>query len=102
MIIAKEKTHTYMTYNKQQKGKLEWKTIYHIVTCYFTVQAVYVIQTCYDLSINTLRLRLDSSRYIYNLVGFNECLHLWWTSLLYRAAHPRAKCYIVSTPHTQG
>jgi len=64
MIIAKRENHTYRTYNKQQKGKLEWKIVYHTITCYFIVQAVYVIQTCYDLSNNTLRPRLDTSGYI--------------------------------------
>ena len=51
----KERKPHDRTYNKQ-KGKLEWKIVYHTVTGYFTVQAVYVNQTCYDFSTNTLRL----------------------------------------------
>ena len=41
----------------------------------------YIIQACYDLSINTLRL--DSTHpNTYNLVGFSGCWHLWWIPLL--------------------
>jgi len=36
MIIAKRENHTSKTYNKQ-KGKLEQKMIYHIVTYNFIV-----------------------------------------------------------------
>jgi len=36
MIIAKgEEPHTKQP--NKQKGKLEYKTIYHTITCYFTV-----------------------------------------------------------------
>jgi len=63
MIIAKgEEPHTKQS--NKQKGKLEYTTVYHTVTCHPTFQLVYIIQTCYDLSNNTLRLRLDSSGYI--------------------------------------
>jgi len=38
-------------------------------------------QTCYDSSLNTLRL--DSTHPdTYNLVRFSGCLHLWWIPLL--------------------
>ena len=40
-----------------------------------------IIQACYDLPINTLRLDLTHPD-TYNLVGFNGCLHLWWIPLL--------------------
>jgi len=42
---------------------------------------IYIIQTCYDFSNNTLDS--DSTHLdIYNLVGFSGCLHLWWITLL--------------------
>jgi len=47
----------------------------------FTIQYTYIIQACYDSSINILRL--DSTHPdTYNLVEFSGCLHLWWIPLL--------------------
>jgi len=46
MIIAKgEEPHTKQS--NKQKGKLEYTTVYHTVTCHPTFQLVYIIQTCY-------------------------------------------------------
>jgi len=75
----KEEPHTRQPYNKQ--GKLEPTTFSHTFKHNFTIQYPYNNQTCYDPSINTLRL--DSTHPdTYNLVGFSGCLHLWWIPLL--------------------
>jgi len=67
--------------NQTSKGKLEPKRFYHAIRYTFTVQYAYIIQACYDLPINTLRLDSTHSD-TYNLVEFSGCLHLWWIPLL--------------------
>ena len=48
MIIVKgEEPHTEQS--NKQKGKLEYKIVYHTDTWYFTNQWIYVNQSCYDL-----------------------------------------------------
>ena len=59
----KERDPHHKTYNKQ-KGKLEQKRIYHKIIYTFTVKYTCIIQACYDLPNNTLRLRHNSSGYI--------------------------------------
>ena len=57
MIITKEReTPGWNTQQTKQKGKLEPKRFYHAIKYTFTVQYTYIIQACYDLPINTLRL----------------------------------------------
>jgi len=53
----REKTTPDRTYNKQ-KGKLEQKRIYHTIIYTSTVKYTYIIQPCYDLPNNTLRLEI--------------------------------------------
>jgi len=79
MIIATvEEQHT--RHSNKQKCKLEPKRFYHVIRYTFTVQYTYIIQACYNLSINTLRL--DSTHPdTYNLVGCSGCSHLWWIPL---------------------
>jgi len=48
MIITKvEEPHTKQP--NKQKGKLEYKTVYHADTFYFTGKLIYVNQSCHDL-----------------------------------------------------
>jgi len=86
MIIATvEEQHTRQSNKK--KGKLELKRFYHAIRYTFTVQYTYIIQACYDLPTNTLRL--DSTHPDkYNLVGFSGCSHLWWIALLSLSCSP--------------
>jgi len=68
-------------------------------------QNTYIIQACYDLSINTLGL--DSTHPdTYDLVGFGGCLHLWWIPLLTLERLTPDICVtsviMNQFPHTQG
>jgi len=85
---------------KQTKGKLELKRFHHAIRYTFTVQYTQIIQACYDLQINTLRIN-STHPDTYNLVGFSGCLHLWWIPLLI----PELCVTSVTMnqfPHTQG
>jgi len=87
-IITKESTTQQITQQRKQ-GKLEHKNHFIKEVRYiFTVHHTYVTQAFYDLPNNTLPL--DSTHPdTYNLVGFGECLHLWWIPLLNSICHAR-------------
>jgi len=89
--------------SNKQKGKLEPKRFYHAIRYTFTVQYIYIIQACYDLPINTLRLDLTHPD-TYNLVGFSECSHLWWIPLLTPELCVTSVTSVTMNqfPHTQG
>ena len=80
IIIAKgEEPHTRQP-NKQQ-GKVEQKQFImqsHVITQskqYLSTNHVMTSQTIHQTQSRLIRIT-------YNLVGFSECLHLWWISLL--------------------
>ena len=80
--IARKNSH--IQHNHAHKtGKLEPTHIHHIVNYIIIISYPCNSQACYDSSFNTLRLDLTHPDiYIYNLVGFSGCLHLWQIPLL--------------------
>jgi len=105
MIIATVEEQQTRQSNKQ-KGKLEPKRFYHAIKYTFTVQYTYIIQACYDLPINTLRLDLTHPD-TYNMDGFSGCSHLWWIPLLTPELCVTSVTSVTSVtmnqfPHTQG
>ena len=80
MIIARKNSH--IQYNHATKWVSQSRQhIHHTVKYIFIIPYPYNNQACYDFSFNTLRLDLTHPD-TYNLVGFSECLHLWWIPLL--------------------
>ena len=80
MIIARKKNHIQDNHTTNRVSQSQ-QHFHHTFKYTMTIQYPYNNQACYDFSINTLRL--DSTHPdTYNLVGFNECLHLWWIPLL--------------------